>query len=585
MKQKSLIVIIAVVLFSVVFGYCIWKEGQQAVERVATGIESCFEDVTLSGNVDSLQVIKLFKGEDNGYYVYMPSEMRTNVNVYFTQFQELQIGDVIYKDGDSLTDIYKDMVYPMVARERDGTIVGEATVKFYFTVEIPSIYIESDSGTLDAVNADKNVKEKAKYSTISASGELDVSGQCTIKARGNTSFGAEQKSYSINLNSKESLFGMPFSSEWAIVANYENSIHQLKNKIVLDIAKMLDMPYTPECHYVNVFINNQYNGLYLLTQKVSADGGSVQLDNAELRSGITGPYLLEFDARYKDEPVWFQTNRKNVVVKYPKVVSEEALAYIAEYVQETEETIFSGDEKSCFEYIDLESWTSMYLMQEFFAQWDVEFASFYMYKYVDNPLIYAGPVWDFDLAYGNTYPGYYPTLTQKTTWIKDCRGGWLAKLDTYQKFHQMMTEKYLQIMSPAILGYLENTFDEVVSSLVSSSYMNAKRWNRGEADIRVDAETLRDWMNGRKEFLEEYLTGEEVFHRILFQFGWGNISYYVKDGEQLGFLPMKEYGEVDYLEDKEYGYGSIREWQDSYGNLINIDTVINEDIECFAIYE
>lgn len=584
--QKYLIIIAAVVLFVFCCGHYANKDVRVMNREPEKGsLNSLFEDVSLSGNVDPLQRIRLYKNEEGVYSVYMSSEMRTGVNVYFTRFGELQIGNVVYRDGDPLTDIYNGSDYFMCARDGDGTILEEAVLRFYFTVDVPSVYIESENGSMEAVNADKNVKISADYAAISAVGEPNAVGRCKIKARGNTSFGAEQKSYSMNLDSAKGLFGMESCSEWTLVANYSNTTQQLKNKIVLDIAQMMEMSHTPESTYVNVYIDQQYNGLYLLTQKVSADGGSVQIESADIRSGISGPYFLEFDARYKEEPVWFKTDRKSVVVKYPKIVQEEAYTYISEYVKEIETDIYSGNEESALKGIDLNSWTEMYLMQEFFVQWDVEFASFYLYKYAADPLLYAGPVWDFDLAYGNMYPGYYPETTKRTQWLRDSKDGWLGKMAEYPTFYSVLTEKYIKKMEPVISQYLEKNFDELVGSLVSASYMNAVRWNRGEPDIRVDAEDIRLWMLDRKDFLKDFYTNEETWHQVLFRFGWGTMSYYVKDQEALGMLPMKEYGESDYLEGKDYGYGTIVGWKDENGNLITDETLITEDIVYYAVYQ
>ena len=584
--QKYLIIIASITLFAVLGGYYANIDAQIVTETMEEEQQqSFFEDVTLSGNVNSLQRIRLYKNDDGVYNVYMPSEMRTNVNVYFSKFQELQIGNVVYQNGEPLTDIYNGSDYMLCAKDQDGNLLEEAVLKFYFTVEVPSVYIESESGSLEVVNSDKSVKEEANYAAISATGENDASGQCEIKARGNTSFAAEQKSYSINFDSEEGLFGMEPCSEWVLAANYGNSIQQLKNKIVYDIAGMMDMPYTPESTYVNLYIDNQYNGLYLLAQKVSADGGSVKIEQADIRSGISGPYLLEFDARYKEESIWIKTGEKSVVVKYPKTVREEAYTYISEYMRQVETAIYSENEKVALKDIHLDSWIEMYLIQEFFAQWDVEFASFYMYKYVGDPRLYAGPVWDFDLSYGKMFPGYYPQTTIKTQWLKDCKDGWLGKLAEYPKFYNAMTEQYLNKMEPMISEYLENHFDELVGRLVSASYMNARRWNRGEPDIRVDAEDIRSWIVSRQDFLKDYYTNPETYHQVLFQFGWGCMSYYVKDQEILGMLPMKEYGESDYLEDKDYGYGTIIGWEDKNGNLITDETLITEDVVCYAIYQ
>ena len=325
-----------ILLLTLSIGYFIKKEQFQTIDR---NVKSYFEMVYLSKNTDVLQKVKLFQRNENDYCVFMPSEMLYDSKVYFDNFSQLQIGEVSYQSGDVLTDIRNDLPYPMIAKNRQGDVVGEGTIQFYFSISVPSVYIESDSETLDMVDSVRDTKENIRYITIDEDGNLDKSGSGTIKARGNTSFHAEQKSYSINLNTKQSLLELDSSSEWALVANYENTIHQLKNKIVLDLAKRIGMPYTPDCKFVNVYLNNQYNGLYLLAQKVSADGGSVCLERGNVRSDVSGPYLLEFDARYEREPVWFESEKNHVVIKYPKNVSDDMIEYIKKYFTNVEKAL------------------------------------------------------------------------------------------------------------------------------------------------------------------------------------------------------------------------------------------------------
>lgn len=539
--------------------------------------QNFFETVYLSKNTDSLQKVKLFQGNENDYCVFMPSEMLYDSQVYFDTFWQLQIGDVIYQSGDILTDIRGDSPYVMAARNAQGEVVEEGTIQFYFSINVPSVYIESDSGSLDAVNTERDTKEKIRFTTIDEEGNLDKSGRGTIKARGNTSFHADQKSYSINLDSDLSLLRMDSASEWALVANYENTTHQLKNKIVLDLAERIGMPYTPDCKFVNVYLNNQYNGMYLLAQKVSADGGSVQLDKEGVSSNVSGPYLLEFDARYEREPVWFQTEKNNVVIKYPKNVSDEMLDYMKQHMTDTENAVFGVNNLQYQEYIDVDTWTSMYLMQEFFVQQDVEFASFYMYKYAEDPRIYAGPVWDFDLAYGRIYHGYYPETTQQVSWL-DERGGMLGALDDDLHFSTMLTEKYLEIFSPALGKYMEEEIVSIVDTIVFASWMNSHRWGRGATDIRLDAEKLLEWISHRKDFLDDYMADKDSYSMVKFHMDWGTMNYFAKTGETLGFLPTEDYGEAASLNDPSG-------WQDAAENFIDKDIIIYEDMDLYAVYK
>lgn len=574
--RKQLVQKILVIAASIMI-VCICCCSTKKNISVAEDERSCFEQIYLSKNVDPMQKVKLFQRNENDYYVFMPSEMLYETQVYFETFYELQIGNVTYKSGDVLTDIRSDSPLVMSAMTQQGEIVEEGTIKFFFSIGVPSVYIETDSGTFDNVNAQRDVKENIQYATITEDGMLDCFGHGTIKARGNTSFHAEQKSYSMNLSSQQSLLGLETASEWALVANYENTVQQLKNKIVLDLAEILEMPHTPDCKFVNIYLNNQYNGMYLLAQKVSADGGSVHLEKEGAGNNLSGPYLLEFDARYEREPVWFKTNTKNVVVKYPKVITEESLEYISNYLKKAEDAISSSEALFCKDYIDIDSWTSMYLMQEFFVQQDVEFASFYLYKYADDPLIYAGPVWDFDLAYGRIYHGWYEKTTQQTVWL-DERGGWLGTLDDSEWFQEMLIKKYYDKFAPSLQIYMDEELPQVIDTVVYSSWMNSQRWNRGETDIWTDAEQLIAWMSQRKNFMDDYMANKESYHKVAFHMDWGTINYYVKDKQKLGFLPTEDYGEVASV-------NNPIEWQNADENSVGEELIITEEIDLYAVYE
>lgn len=585
-KICYILTIISFVLFVLVVDYCSKKDDiiKNPVSDVLKD-ECYFENIYLIGNVDSLQKIKLFKMEKNEYYAFVPSEMRTDVYIHFDMFEKILLDDNVYHNGDELTDIYKGEPYEIKAMDNQNNILEEATLKFIFTVDVPTVYIESFNGTVEKINNDKTLKEKAEIGVICSDGTKDIFAQCSLKARGNTAFTARQKSYSLNFESTQSILGSSACSEWALLANYGKSTQQLKNKIVLDLAKMLELPFTPETEFVNVYIDNQYNGLYLLSQKISADGGTVEFSNEKNGGGDRGKaFLLELDARYEEEPIWFKTKNKNVVIKYPQSLQSEDIDYISLYVRNAEDAIYSMDKSKYKQYVDLETWTSMYLLQEFFVQWDVEFASFYMYKHAEDPLLYAGPVWDFDLSCGELYPGYYPLLTRNTVWLKENRGGWLGHLGCSTEFEECFNEKFLSKFSGMIDSYMKNEFEELVEELSSSSYMNSKRWGKGDTKLREEAAELKAWIIDRRDFIEDYIVDKDQFVKIQFEFGWGIVSYYARKGEELGFLPTKEYGEIDYLENKDYGYGEITNWIDLNGEPITADIIVNEPARFKAVY-
>lgn len=577
---RFLLVFLSIIVFMVL----VWQGTSKAIieESKEEKTASYFDEVFLCGFQDSFQKIRLFETSPKRYEVYMPGEMRTDVRVEFDGFEKIQIGSVSYRSGEELTDIYQPETYTMRAIDSKGNVLEEAKVHFYFSVFVPSVYIELEIGSMEILNSQKGLKGNAGFKVITEEGKKDASGKCSIKTRGNTSFLPEQKSYSLNLTTGEQeILGMSSCSEWTLLANYKNTTHQMKNKMALDLAALMGMEFTPESRFVNVYLDHQYQGLYLMTQKVSADGGSVKFSEENKAEAVSGPYLMEMDARYEEEPVWFSTQTKKFVLKYPKNANNERKRYVSSYMMDVENALFS--KTGCEKYLDFDSWVRMYLLQEFFVQWDVEFASFFVYKKNGDTRLYSGPVWDFDLTCGELFWGYYPRLAQRTLFVKD-NGGWLAELEKSAEFSEALKKIYREDFAPLLETYLEQDFEEQVSRLASSSFMNSKRWGRGETDssgsMRTAAEELRLWIAGRKDFLYQYWEDETRFQKIVFQFGWRSMPYYVKKGEKIGFLPCEEYGEIDYSE-----YGTIIGWQEQSGQMVTEDFVVTKDEFFYPVYK
>ena len=94
---------------------------------------------------------------------------------------------------------------------------------------------------------------------------------------------------------------------------------------------------------------------------------------------------------------------------------------------------------------------------------------------------------------------------------------------------------------------------------------------------------VRTLMETRVQFLHDYYTDPDSFHRLVFHFAWDDFSYYVRDGESMGFLPTYDYGEKQSTPQREAN-GFITGWSDSDGNLLSPDTPIYQDMEFDPVY-
>lgn len=368
---------------------------------------------------------------------------------------------------------------------------------------------------------------------------------------------------------------MSSTSDWALLSNYDEDIPQLKTKVTFELAERMGLSYTPQGEFVNLYLNGEYYGLYLLAQRINVDSNE---------------YLLEFDARYEDEPVHFKTNHQRVVVKSPVMANEEQKDYIFNYLLEAEKALYSEDginsdtAKSYVEYIDKESWADIFSLHNFFCQWDVEYASFYLYKQKQDPLLYAGPVWDFDNSCGKMHVGYYPQLTSHMLWLEDGRGQWLTALSKQDNFLAYTTQRYQENLSPALTMFLNDDYWNIAVPLSSAAKMDALRWDKDEDDVQKELTQLYEWLSERQAFLDDYYQNPDTYCKVTFEFPWGSALYYAKENTSLGFLPLEEYGEIPKNEAK-YGFNEIVGWKDAEGNEIGSDVFITEDVTFYGVWK
>ena len=304
---------------------------------------------------------------------------------------------------------------------------------------------------------------------------------------------------------------------------------------------------------------------------------------------LTGGYLLEFQARYEKEDVWFKTDTLHISFKSPEAPSVGEYEYISDYVREAEKALFSEDWTnpdtglSVFDYFDMDSWARMYLIQDFFVQSDDEYYSFFFYKKADSPLLYCGPVWDFDLCLGNMNCGDYYKTSAQTLWLKDGRKKWLHRMQQNPAFSELVADLYLSELVPIVRDLLDKEYEQTVDYLEPDTNLNYLRWHKN-LDYRERTGWVRTLLETRVQFLHDYYTDPGSFHRLLFHFAWDDFSYYVRDGETMGFLPTYDYGEKQFTAQRNAN-GFITGWQDtSSGELLQPETPVYEDREFDPVY-
>ncbi|MCR4958192.1 MAG: CotH kinase family protein, partial [Prevotella sp.] len=255
-------------------------------------------------------------------------------------------------------------------------------------------------------------------------------GAIGIKLRGNSSLAFNQKKYTLetrDADGKEldvSLLGLPAHSEWVLLAPY-NDISMMRDPLAFQLWR--DMGHWgPRTVMCELTLDGDYRGIYILAEAIKR--GKQRVDISKLKKSdtagrdVTGGYLLRIDT-YNDDDATFSSkvpgigegNMTSEVVWsciYPKKknLQPEQFAYIQSYVDTVEQVIQSDDfadpMKGYAHYIDVPSFVDYFIHTELSLNADGYKRSAYFYKeklHEDGSggKLFAGPVWDYNLAYGN----------------------------------------------------------------------------------------------------------------------------------------------------------------------------------------
>ena len=311
-----------------------------------------------------------------------------------------------------------------------------------------------------------------------------------------------KKPYNITLSLPGDLLGMGTAQNWVLLANYYDATN-LKNKIVLDYSQNVGLQYTPQGKFVDLYLNGEYVGLYLLCERNEVHPQRVDLTAPE-------NFLLSTDyserLQRQGKP-YVETDHLSPVFALRirnSTVTEETMKRI---FQSAENAILSEDGvdpvtgKNWQDLIDLDSWARKYLVEEIFANVDGgRVSQFYCWN---GGKIYAGPVWDYDLTMGVSLPWdtfhYVPEMFYANRPGED-GAAWFCALYQKQEFYNRVTELYQEEFQPLLAEFIETEITQYTAEIAASADMNAIRWAAG--DFSAAVENLQEYLSKRMDFLD-----------------------------------------------------------------------------------
>ncbi len=418
------------------------------------------------------------------------------------------------------------------------------TVVVMRSARVPALFVTTASGSLSHIEAEKGNQEPGLYEMVDADGTVIGAGTIrNLKSRGNSTFLEDKKPYQMTLEDSADLLGTGKQDRYILLANrMDQSL--LRNRIIYDLAADMGLAYSPASRFVDLYINEEYRGSYQLSEKVETGHGRIDIDT-DTKQTETG-FLITLEYSYEDrlaeaEHYFTTENGQNVEIKRPGNPTPAQMDYIRDVFQDAEDGIRAGriDETR----IDLTSFAGKYLIEEIGKNLDAMYTSQYFYQDAagsDNaPVLYAGPVWDYDKTLGN------PVIEHtRPVDFQEPRGIYAAALqedaswwyDLYQvpAFQEEMIRVYRDKGIPAVERMLDENIDLYRDEIWDSAYMDYIRWDtfedfkNGEAlefetEFQAEIDNIRMFLELRMEFLSDIWLEGRIYDRILFDPGEGEM--------------------------------------------------------------
>lgn len=357
-----------------------------------------------------------------------------------------------------------------------------------------------------------------------------------IETRGSSSQSFPKKSYGFEIrnpageDSSIALLDMPAQSDWILSANYSDKTF-MRNAFAYHLARQMGA-YAPRTRYVELIVNEEYQGIYVLMEKIKRDPNRVNI--AKLKStdtsgsNLTGGYIIKIDKETGNDNDHFisqfnpssnsQGQKIRFLYDYPKAedLHPRQKEYIRTYVDSFETALWSGNfanpETGYKRFIDLPSFIDNFIINEWSKNTDGYRISSYFTKPKSNQnggKLVAGPVWDYDIAWRNAnYCKGENTAGWEIDFPTECPDDYFQPPFWWKSFRQ----------DPAFNTELRCRWNDLTSDIMPQPKRNL-------------------WIDSVKNYLSEALVRNFEVWPILGQYVWPNPNPIPPDyeGEVLSF--------------------------------------------------
>ena len=353
---------------------------------------------------------------------------------------------------------------------------------------------------------------------------LNYSGTIGIETRGSSSQELPKKPYSVDTLEDDGvedkgvkLLGMSKEDDW-VLNSFAFDDSMMRDYISYQMARQMGQ-YAANLRYCEVVLNGEYIGLYALSEKIKRDGDRVNIaklkDSENSLPEVSGGYLMQTDRVSAENPAAWYSNGAEYIHEKPN--SDDITTIQSSYI----EAVFRGLDNNANNssitsgypsIIDIPSFVDYILMAEMASNVDAYALSTYYHKDRGGKLR-AGPVWDYNLTYGNDLFDFFGTNYDRShtdVWqfaysnTGSYFWGDLFNNSTFKCYLAKRFDELTKAGQPLNLDYISNLIDSTIILISEAVVRENEKWETIE-DFNGEIANMKDWIQERISWMRNNL--------------------------------------------------------------------------------